>query len=390
MSIELITGIPSSGKSYFASSKMLEIYNSKNRLIYTNVNLRISYDDYIQALDVPDLYKFATLEFELFNKFTKLSNDYKSKHEEDISLLGDDESFNDDPFKEYYGNYDKYLKDSNILDTYGGSYIVWDECHNDLQGDGVASRADPIWVRFFSYHRHFNIDIILITQDISLLHRKYKPFIAKYYFGQNPAKRFTTKTLKFKIYTDAREFEKFYIETIQVPMKKEVFAFYDSGEYNPDKSLLFKKLLPAIILILFVSAFFIYFFNSKETVTHQEQKNVTLQHNKKDTNSTNDDYEDKEDYHRDSDEHIIFFTCNTVTCSMKNSSFVVPLDDINTFADAMGMKILYSSRINVYYRLVAVSVNESLYNDLMKFEIQKRGDKHENGKMDFTAPINKF
>ena len=389
MSIELITGIPSSGKTYLASSKMIDIYKSKKRLIYTNVNLRIPYDDYIQALDVPDLYKFATLEFELFNKFTKLSNDYKSKYEEDISLLGD-ESLDDDPFKEYYGNYDKYLKDSNILDIYGGSYIVWDECHNDLQGDGVSSRSDPIWVRFFSYHRHFNIDIILITQDISLLHRKYKPFIAKYYFGQNPAKRFTTKTLKFKIYTDAREFEKFYIETIQVPMKKEVFEFYDSGEYNPDKSLLLKKLLPAVLLIMSLIAFFYFVFNKKETVTHQEQKNVTLQHNKKDINATDEDFKDEEEYQRDSSDHIIFFTCNTVTCSMKNSSFIIPLDDMNTFADAVGMQILYSSRINVYYRLVAVSVDESLYNDLMKFVIKKRGDKHENGKMDFTTPINKF
>ena len=213
--IELVTGVPSSGKTYFASEKMLKIYKSKKRLIYTNVNLKIPFDGYIKSLDVPDLYKFATTEFNLFKKFTDLSNAYKKKHEDDdFFILKDDVSSDkDDDFAQYYGNYDKYLKDSGILENYGGSYIFWDECHNDLQGNELG-KADPIWVRFFSYHRHFNMDLILITQDITLIHRKYKPFIAKYYFGQNPSKRITSKTLKFKVYTDYREFEKFYIETI--------------------------------------------------------------------------------------------------------------------------------------------------------------------------------
>jgi hypothetical protein len=69
---------------------------------------------------------------------------------------------------------------------------------------------------------------------------------------------------------------------------------------------------------------------------------------------------------------------------MKNSSFIVPLDGMKEFAEVMGMKILYSTNINRYYKLVAVSVSESLYNDLYTFSIEKKGDEHENGKMDFT------
>ncbi|MCK9492425.1 MAG: hypothetical protein M0Q24_10050, partial [Sulfurimonas sp.] len=54
--------------------------------------------------------------------------------------------------------------------------------------------------------------------------------------------------------------------------------------------------------------------------------------------------------------------------------------------NAVDMEILYSSKINNFYSLVVVSVNESLYNDLMSYSLEKRGDEHDNGKMDYTAP----
>jgi len=395
--IELVTGVPSSGKSYFAAQKMLEIYKSKNRLIYTNVNLRIKYDDYIKALDVPDLYKFATDEYNLFQEFTKLSNEYKKKIEdEEISLLDDDseDKSSDDDFSKYYGNYDKYLKDSGILQHYGGCYIFWDEAHNDLSANESISKADPIWIRFFSYHRHFDIDIFLITQDISLLHRKYKPFIAKYYFGQNPAKRFTTKTLKFKIYTDYRQFEKYYIETIQVPMKKEVFEFYDSGEYTPSKSVLLKKIAPALMLLISLSLFFWLYFE-KRFGTHQNEEIKTTK--KEAVNPAPDDNLTKdydEDYKEDSQinfegYHIILFACNLKTCTLQNSSFIVPLDNMSAFAEATNSKILYASSINKYYSLVTVSVPDGLYNDLMTYKLNLKGDKHSDNKIDFNSPISR-
>ena len=409
MSIECITGVPSSGKTYFAAKLIKDTYDSKKRLIYTNVNLKVPYDDYLKILDIDKLFNFAKAEYELFERFEKLSTEYEKSHTQDdvISLKDDitssnisDDTVLDDLDKEnkfdkndvssYIGNYDKYLKDSKILEDIEGSLIVWDECHNRLQGDGVPPKANPIWVRFFSYHRHFDIDFILITQDISLIHRRYKPFISKFYFGQNPAKRFLTTTLKYKVYTDHREFEKFYIETINLPMKKEIFDFYDSGEYKPSKSVLLKKIVPALLLILVAVLFFYFYFDKGMESPSLKQKSIPI--NSSVTYESNTTYADENSHNSDYDDstHFMFFTCNLDNCVLKNSSFSVPLDSFNDFAKSIGMTVLYTSKINRYYKQVAVSVPELLYNDLMRFNLNTRGDKHEKGRMDFTNTSSKF
>jgi len=387
MSAILITGVPSSGKTYFASKLMLEVYEKKNRPIFTNINLKIKHDEYIHLLQVDELYQFASDELALFKKFTKLSKEYKLKKdaEEDILLVDDEDTHEkeSDPFEQYFGNYDKYLKDSGLLHKFGGSVIYWDECHNDL-GDLTP---DPVWIRFFSYHRHFDMDIVLITQDLSLIHRKYKPFISKFYFGMNPAKRLLSKTLKFKIYTDHRQYEKFYIETISVPMEKKVHNFYDSGQYEVEKSVFIKKMAPIAALIIALVLGYFLFIN--KGVKESTQDNVTPELTQRDVNESDikhhdeDDEDDEKLFERDDNDHILFFTCNLELCTLKDSSFIIPLDDIKKFADAVNMEILYSSKINTYYKLVAVNVNESLYNDLMTFKLEKRGDKHEKGRMDF-------
>jgi zona occludens toxin len=412
MSIECITGVPGAGKSYKAALIVKNAYESKKRTIYTNINLRVSYDDYLKLLDVDKLFLFAKAEYELFEHFEKLSTAYEDSHKDDDISLKDDiddvrsdvvdtipksilvedkcKNFNRDDISDYIGNYDKYLHASGLLDDIEGSLIVWDECQNHLQGDGVPPKANPIWIRFFSYHRHFNIDIVLVTQDITLIHRRYKPFIFKFYFGQNPAKRFLTTTLKFKVYTDSREFEKFYIETQNIPMKKEIHNFYDSGEYSPSKSVLLKKVAPPILLLVAGLIFFYFFFDDNKSISNTSSKSVSVNADKNVStcNSSVSDYKDTPDI--DDSNHILFFTCNLKNCVIKNSSFTVPLDSINDFADAVGMEILYSSNVNRYYKLVAVSVPESLYNSLMQFTIQARGDKHEKGRMDFRSHSNKF
>lgn len=402
MSIENITGVPGCGKTYLASDYMKNIYDKKSRLIYTNVNLRIEHDEYIQFLDIEKLKEFATKEFELFSKFKKLSKIYNDELEKkddkydliinsdviknDKKLIKNNENNEDDsnlPFDEndvskYINNYDDYLKASGLLKDFGHSYIVWDECQNDLEEN------DPVWIRFFSYHRHFNIDIVLITQDLSLIHRKYKHFIHKFYFGMNASKRFFSTTLRFKVYTDSREFKKYYIETISVKMKKSVHEFYDSGAYDVDKSSFYKMLLAPILLI--ISVFIAYKFLFGGGFTSKKDNEINKNNFSKHDDNISNKLELIEDYKRDDTEHLIFFNCNLETCTMRDSSFTIPLQKMSSFSSAVGMEILYSSKINDFYSLVVVSVNSSLYNDLMIFNLSKRGEKHEDGTTNFNSP----
>ena len=393
MGIELVTGVPGGGKSYFAANKLLDVYKSKNRQIYTNVNLKISYDDYIKPLSVQDLYEFATKELALFQKFTKFSEDYKKHIEDetyDIALKGDEslpysDVFHKREFSKYYGNYDKYLKDSNLLEHFGGSYIVWDECQNDLQSE--LGKSDPVWIRFFSYHRHFNMDIFLITQDASLIPKRYRAFISRYYFAQNPAKRLISTTLRFKVYTDLRQFEKFYIETISLKMNDEVHNFYDSGEYNPAKSVFLKKILPAIFLFIAMGFLFYFMFYSKT----QEVTNESIQENNvteiNTTSYQNNSSSVDDELEINDNEHLLRFRCNLENCVLENSSFSVPLEKFKLFSDATQSTILFSSKLNDYMSDVVIMVNESVYDDLNRYVLNSKGDKHEKGGDTFNSPF---
>ncbi|WP_373002611.1 hypothetical protein [Sulfurimonas sp.] len=391
---EFIIGGTGVGKSYLASMFMKESYDKKERLIYTNVNLKNGFNDYIKDFDKDDLYNFAKAELELYKKFQKLSKEYREKleaKEDDIFPIVHEDEDNtkeietDNDISKYHGNYDNYLKSSGLLDKFGGSMIVWDECQEDLVDEDGKAYFDLVWGRFFSYRRHFGIYLIMITQDLDLIHRKYKKHGNKFYFGQNSARRYISKMLRYEVYFKSQEFKKYHIETKNILMKKDIQDFYDTGEKNVGKSV-FAKLLFIPVILIFVVYFGFQIFNSKysndsQTISSLENNDTTQSKQSKLLDN------DKEDYSREDSEHLIFFNCNLDNCTMKNSSFTVPLKKMQTFATAVNMEILFSSKINDYYSLVVVSVEESLYNDLMSFNLEKRGDKHDKGKMDFTAPV---
>lgn len=393
MSIVLVTGVPGGGKSYFAAEKLLEVYKKKNRQIYTNVNLKISYNDYIKPLSIPDLYEFATKELALFHQFEKLSEEYKETIEnETIDITLKDESINEDKkatdneFAKYYGNYDKYLKDSGLLEYFGGCFIVWDECQNDLQAE--PGKIDAVWLRFFSYHRHFNIDMILLTQDASLIPKRYRAFVSRYYFAQNPAKRLISTTLRFKVYTDLRQFEKYFVEAFSIKMNDEVHAFYDSGEKNLENSVFLKKILPAFAIFIALGLFYYFVFYSKvedekkaAALDHTHDINTSKQHINKVVND-DDEIPDLES------QHLLRFRCNLNKCTLENSSFVIPIEQLTSFCEVTDSNILFTNELNDYLSDVVVMVNESIYNDLNTFILSSKGDKHDKSGDTFNNPFN--
>lgn len=416
MSIEAITGVLGSGKSYFAATKLKTIYDKKERPIYTNINLKVKYDDYLHSLDVKKLYEFATNEFDLFKDFTSISSEYKKILDKKESLeysMSDEIKRQVDKeidfvisklqthkyrknFLDNIGNYDNYLKASGLLDELGGSFIVWDECQNDLEEN------DPIWIRFFSYSRHFEIDMILITQDLSLIHRKYKAFMDKFYFGQNASKRFISKTLRYKVYCDSKEFKKFYIETISLKMTKEIHDFYDSGSYDVGKSQFQKFLfIPVIIIIA------LYFGISKFLQAPQTEKsnldnnssiqnqnaNIPLNHMLKNQSldGTPEDISEPEEIASEKfkeDNVLIELSCNNNYCFIFNSRFNIPTSGINAFVVGYEGEILYKNVVSKSIQTVFISIPQNRYEDLSKFEIRGSdskfgGEKYKNEDSNF-------
>jgi len=415
---EFIIGGTGTGKTYLAASLIKSIYDSKSRPIFTNVLLHNGFDEYIQEFDKDELYEFAKNELMLYKKFQKLSKEHKIKEQElednedeiynnllddkdcdntdledENEIIKDDENSNDKQFNEndvspYIGNYDNYLKASGLLDKFGNSMIVWDECQEDLQEDGKAY-FDAVWGRFFSYRRHYGIHIILMTQDFDLIHRKYKRTGDKFYFAQNAARRYFSTMLRFDVYFKPQEYNKYKIETQNILMNKEIQNFYDTGEKDVNKSVFGKLLFIPVAFILIIYMGYQFFMSRYDTSSSTNDQNITIEHkddNSKVSKSTDIDLNENE-FSRSDDDHIMFFYCTKEHCNLRDNSFTIPVFKLSKFATAVDMEILYSSKVNSIYSLVVVNVTSSLYNELMRHSLNKKGDKHENGKMDFNNPV---
>lgn len=114
--IELLTGVPGSGKTYFAVDRLIKAYEKKDRPIFTNINLTVPYDDVLQPLDIKEFHEFCQKELEFYESFRELQSQNRK-----IDLHNEEGD-----------NYDEALKKSGILEKFGNALIFWDECHNDL------------------------------------------------------------------------------------------------------------------------------------------------------------------------------------------------------------------------------------------------------------------
>lgn len=389
--IELLTGVPGSGKTYFAVDRLAKEYAKRTRPIFTNINLLIPFDDVLQPLDVKDFHEFCKKEMEFHDQY----RDQQSQKRKD------------DPEYDEADNYDEALKTSGLLDKYGNALILWDECHNDLD------IRDDAYVRWMSYHRHFEgMDVLLITQNLSLIDRKYKGFIDKYYFGVNAAKRLFSTTFKYKVYTDHRQYEKYLIETISLASSKNIFDLYDSGFYKVNRSAAFKKLAPIFAILLFLALFAKYVLfgmvlgGNKEqeinesspvpatTDTFREEvpsDGRTLDQMKQDALSQNQSgellpppplenvdplsaptYQNQQSLSR----HLIRFQCSQTYCYFSGNRFTIPIGSMERFFEEFHGKILSAEMLNRDISIVTALVPAELYYMIESHNIVSRSDNY--------------
>lgn len=221
-------GLPGSGKTYRAVDHVYNCFLDKEsklfgsyHLFHTNIN-EFKFDQF-NAVD-----KVAyNLDFDqLLISLTELRDLYLSKVGDSVLLERAAE-----------------LKLTHTL-------FVIDEAHNFLEDKNDV----VIW--WLTYHRHLHQDIILITQSLDLIYRKYLR-LGQFFFRAAPSSfRLRRNFFTYHEFPNYRLFSKQCTGTISVKFKQSVYDLYKSGANTQGKNVVYKYLIVAAVsLFLVVLAF---------------------------------------------------------------------------------------------------------------------------------------
>lgn len=261
--VYMIIGVPGAGKTYLAVKTIRDIcLDKKNgkckyKHVYTNIN-GLKYDELNKIANQKDFVKpfeFQDLKKEIIREYTLHE---QTKHT---------------PIQDY----DSFAKSQGIYQNYLSSIIFIDECHLYFE-----TKATPELVRFLSYHRHFDLDIYLITQNKNLIDKKYLVFIEKMYKGMPSAKRFFSNVFRYQIYASYQEYKQNIIENISVKADKKIFELYDSGSKQVGQSALSKFALPLLGMALLVFLLYKYFIASRfedKVASNSNQTHIASKNN---------------------------------------------------------------------------------------------------------------
>jgi hypothetical protein len=389
-----ISGNPGAGKTSFVMSLLLAEHKKRERPIYTNINLKIPYDDYLFPFDVNLFHEFCAKELAFYNQYRdEQSKKRLEEFEEDSEIMSPD-------------NYDEALRNSGILANYGNSIIFWDECQTDLE------LLDPVYVRWVTYHRHLQgMDVYLITPNLDLIHRKYKGSFSNVFYAVSASKRFLSSVFRIQEFSNWKMYKRDLIREISFTPTKEIFASYDSGHYKVDKSFFVKKLFPIIGLIVFVAIFYKYvvmgwLFHRHDEVdtdaiaasspvrTYDDPNSVVnpsqpkpVDQLKKDALSDNGQLRPPpplvngnfQNYPNNSPEnggerHLIRFQCTQKYCYFPSSRFTISLASMDRFIKQFGGEVLAAESINKDLTTVIAVAPSELFNMLESYKITSGSD----------------
>ena len=218
--LTLLVGTPGSGKTLYAIHKIIKINSNESKefehieYIYNNI-AGFKFEKYSdskiknQKLIFDSLYVHLKLLYSLF---------IQNEHKDNL----------DDILQEY-------CKNHNILNA----YFIIDEAHN------FFDNQDKVKNWWFTYHRHLNHEILLITQNKTLINTQYRNIPELFIKAQPRSKAIFKNVLRYFNYTDYRMSQKF--STTEIKVDSTYFDLYTSGNISKQK-LVGRKLIIAFII----------------------------------------------------------------------------------------------------------------------------------------------
>ncbi|MGE4419741.1 MAG: zonular occludens toxin domain-containing protein [Sulfurimonas sp.] len=347
--ISFFTGVPGSGKTYYAVDKIFNNFSTdKEAKKDKKVTYEICYTN-INEFDFDKVENVFFLDFDnLKEKLKELHGFYKAKETDEFLI---------EKCKEY-----------NI---YNALFVV-DEAHN------FFDVKDVVLVWWLSYHRHLYHEIILITQNLSLIESKYKSF-SEFFYKAFPQSLTLFKThFKYNVYCNSRMALNAKSGSIKIKRNKKVFELYKSGDSINSQNVILKILGFSIGLFIILILLFYFYSESLKAPAAQEDLNssvVSQQQIVKDNiNYAPSVYQDNISFPDYQSSQLLVLICNSSNCYNQDITLPVPL--ITHFIKNKDLSLLYTNNINSNYLKIYLSCSEDFY----KFLISSKGVKQDEKK----------
>jgi len=331
MAITYITGIPRSGKSYYAMYLLYKQFIEPKKtpskfdkllsnlipaktiskswdIAYTNINqFDFSKSDKIKPYVYNEIQAKLNILYGL--KFPSPDKNGKIPPEADDAIL---------------------KLNAKNLGIYNCLFVI-DEAQNFFSSDNAVTT----W--WMTYHGHLHQDIILITQNLDLIEKSYFKLAEFYYKAVPPSSRFFSNKFRYIQYNSYKLFKGDRIGDFHVPMLPDIFKMYVSGASNDSKSVVKRYFLYFIILCCIVVALFFNFISMFNTKLPQDTNTTKPQ---KETNATSLPVSNAYDLsqnkvkpdpntpkiERDTeDDELFVIDCFDMLCNYKGSNFPKPL-----------------------------------------------------------------
>lgn len=335
--IRFITGVPGSGKTYYAVNHLHKAvtdpkHKDKYRVIYTNINqFDFSISDKIKPYNHEAIYA----------RISRLHKHYKKKATDA-----------------------KLIKMARRFGVYKALFVI-DEAHN------IFDVKNPVLVWWLSYHRHLYQDIDLITQNLSLIESKYKGFTEYFVRALPQSLRLFQKNFTYRLYIDSRMTQKGRAGTEKLKYDPEVFKLYHSGDKPKTKNIVKQYLIISSLFLIPLGLLYYYIqsnWSKSEDKKPQVEKRETVQRKIEAINTKR-----HETITVDDDDQFIDLTCIASTCSYQDMK--MPMKVLKKLIETTESKLLYIDPNYAQNRYKVYLIATKKFRDLFK-GVNHEADNH--------------
>lgn len=327
--IEIYTGVPGSGKTYRAVSFLYDIFlDDKSKSFgkfskfYTNINE-------FKFSAFPDCVGFP-IDFDvLLDQLSQLHKLAMSK--------ANDKELNE-------------LSKSFNLDN---AFFIIDEGHN------FFDKQNAVLIWWLSYHRHLHQDIIIITQNLSLIDSKYKSFSEFFYKAIPSSLRIFGNKLKYEQYIGSRMFKSQRSEKFELKFNPLVYDLYTSGANTQSKKVIYKYLAFAgfgflgVALVIYLIVHFMFSGGKKKDI------NSTANPISKSFSSSSGSSSFSSSLGVSKDQSLVTFICTSSDCEALSQTFT--LEDMKRYIKKYKFDVLTLQRLPNDFYIYKYKVNDSKF-----------------------------